>query len=184
MRKRLKINRYTPAAVYLKVHTYVGSATVYWAKHWQGTLFCGEDREGIPVTYNMTQGDADKSNKDDGPYGCGGAMGAYKAGEESTRFLSREVLIAAVEACWQSHYPQAKVLIEGENCVIEPQAVLIGPKEIKDRINVLYAECEALGWWEDDHDAEVDQRVDEWMRIWKDQIEPLAVDYTSTGATP
>lgn len=85
MRKRLNINRQTPAAVYLKITSYVGSATVYWAKHWQGTLTSGEDREGFPVTYTMTQDEADESNKGDGPYDFGGAMGAYSEGDESTR---------------------------------------------------------------------------------------------------
>ncbi len=98
--KRLNFNRYTPAAVYLKVHTYVGSATVFWDKHWQdwqGTLFCGNDREGVPVKFTMTQADADAENKDDGPYGMDGTIGVYKEGEDRTRLLSREAMLAAVE---------------------------------------------------------------------------------------
>ena len=174
MRKRLNINRQTPAAVYLKITSYVGSATVYWAKHWQGTLTSSEDREGFPVTYTMTQDEADESNKGDGPYDFGGAMGAYSEGDESTRFLSADRLRDAALACWQTHYPKAKVLIEGEvNCYM-PQPIWAGPPEIEARVNAIWVECEGLDWWESGNDAEVDKLVDEWMHIWKYEIEPLA----------
>ena len=81
---------------------------------------------------------------DDGPYDFGGATGAYEEGDQSTRFLSREALLAAVVACWQTHYPAGRVLIEGEVRVIEPQPILAGPAEIMERRNTLHAECEAL----------------------------------------
>ncbi len=49
----------------------------------------------------------------DGPFDFGGNTGAYHEGDESTRFLSKEALLLAAEACWQKHYPEGKVLIEG-----------------------------------------------------------------------
>ena len=83
--------------------------------------------------------------------------------------------------CWQTHYPAGRVLIEGEVRVIEPQPILAGPAEIMERKNTLHAECEALGWWADGNDDACDERVDEWMRIWNYQVEPLA---TATVETP
>ena len=50
----------------------------------------------------MTQADADESNKADGPYDFGGATGAYEEGDQSTRFLSREALLADALPCRQS----------------------------------------------------------------------------------
>ncbi len=169
----MNFNRYTPKAVYLHIRTYVGSATVYWAKHWQGTLFSGDDREGIEVTYTMSQADADESNKGDGPFDFGGNTGAYHEGDESTRFLSKEALLAAAEACWQKHFPEGKVLIEGEPRVIEPQPVLVGPQNIKDRINSIWELCEKLDWWDGGHEDEVEELSKEWQRIWKTEIEKL-----------
>ena len=81
--------------------------------------------------------------------------------------------------CWQTHYPAGRVLIEGEG-VIEPQPILAGPAEIMERINTLHAECEALGSWEDGNDGACDERVDEWMRIWNYQVEPLATAAVET----
>ena len=175
---KINFNRYTPKAVYLHIRTYVGSATVYWAKHWQGTLFSGEDRDGIEVTFAMSQAEADAANKEDGPYDspeeiAEGYHGSYHEGSESTRFLSREALLAAAEACWQKHFPLGKVLIEGEPRVLEPQPVLVGPQSIKDRINSIWELCEKLGWWDGDNEDEVQALSDEWQRIWKTEIETL-----------
>ncbi len=178
--KRLSINRDTPAVVYLKIRTYVGSATVYWAKHWQGALFTCGDREGVEVTFTMTQADADAANKEDGPYdspediACG-YQGSYRAGSTSTRFLSKESLLEAALAMWRTLCPKASVLIEGEATIIEPQPILVGPQSIKDRINAIWAQCEELGWWEGDEES-VEKLSDEWQKIWLTEIEPLADD--------
>ena len=59
-------------------------------------MFCGNDREGVPVKFTMTQADADAENKDDGPYGMDGTIGVYKEGDDSTRYF-REAMLAAVE---------------------------------------------------------------------------------------
>jgi hypothetical protein len=179
--KRLRINRDTPAVVYLKIRTYVGSATVYWAKHWQGALFHAGDRDGVEVTFAMSQADADAANKEDGPYdspedvACG-YLGSYHEGSTSTRFLSKESLLEAALACWQKQFPNASVLIEGEPGVIEPQPILVGPQSIKDRINSIWELCEKLGWWDSGNEDECEKLSDEWQKIWLTEIEPLADD--------
>ncbi len=91
------------------------------------------DREGIELSYEMTQADADEMNRQDGPYDdpeeiASGYHGCYSAGDMSTRFLSKESLPEAALACWQTHFPKASVLIEGEPCVIEPQPILVGQR--------------------------------------------------------
>ena len=180
--KRLKINRDTPAVVYFKIRTYVGSATVYWAKHWQGALFSNGDREGegVEVTFTMTQADADAANKEDGPYDSPediayGYQGSYHAGCESTRFTSKESLLESAIAVWQRHYPNASILIEGEPGIVEPQPILVGPPSIKERINTIWEKCEELGWWEGDEEA-VEKLSVEWQKIWLKEIEPLGVN--------
>jgi hypothetical protein len=42
----------------------------------------------------------------------------YKAGDESGRFFSKEALIDAARACWKQHFPDALLLIEGDQITL------------------------------------------------------------------
>jgi hypothetical protein len=161
----IQINRETPAICYLRITSWAGR--VSGAEHWYGKL-SGPHKHEHEVQYTLTQAEADRLNVD----GLD-----YAAGEESRRFCSKEALIEVALACWQQHFPEARLLIEGNASTIEPQPVLAGPPDIAARINQLWRECEELGWWDGDEAAceACKARSDEWKHIWKTEIEPLAL---------
>jgi hypothetical protein len=164
----ITINLDTPAVCYLRITTWAGSR-VCSAQHWYGTLSCGPRPRGEhDVQYILSQADADRLNNSDGD---------YRAGEESGRFFSKDALIEAALACWQQHFPKARLLIEGTADTLEPQPVLAGSPDIAARINQLWRECEELGWWDGDASAgeACEARSDVWLGIWKTEIEPLAL---------
>jgi hypothetical protein len=164
----MKLNLRPLTVCYLRINTWVGSS-VCCAEHWYGKLICGPrgDSKEIEVEYVLNKEEA-KRLEDDDP--C--PTHPYKAGETSHRFLSKAALLKAAAACWKTHFPSARFLIEGDPSASEPQWIISGPEDVKERVNALFAECERLNWWDGDS-KQVARLCNDWMRIWKREIEKV-----------
>jgi hypothetical protein len=134
--------------VYCEMKTWVGSASVWYAKHYYAKLVHGNERKEL--WYILTAEEAKaltKSEEDDE-----GAR-PYVVGDDTSRFLSEDRLKEAALAQYKEAYPGATILVYGEKCVCEPQIILDGPPELMATVNALYEEGEANNWWEDDEEV-------------------------------
>jgi len=129
--------------------------TAWGGQHSYGRLKCGGvDNRPIDMEYVLSQADADNLNRADRYHN-------YRAGETSGRFCSKAALHAAAIACYQSHFPGARFLIEGDPGTYDPQYILDGPERIVDVVNGIFQRCEELDWC-DRH-----KRLNAaWARIW------------------
>lgn len=156
----------TPAACFLRITTWVGTSAV-GAEHWYGR-FIYWSRNEIEVEHVLTADEAKRLNDGDG-------YNTYEAGDTSTRFFDREDLIAAAVECYRTHFPEAKLLIEGDPTTVQPQLILDGPFDLAVKINSIVDECNILGWWDAGEEAEqeCEKLCEEWRQIWRNEVQTL-----------
>ena len=174
----MKLNLRPLTVCYLRINTWVGSS-VCCAEHWYGKLVCGpQDAREIEVQYILTREDAKRLEEGDP---C--PTNPYKAGETSSRFFSKAALLKAAIACWKTHFPNARFLIEGDPSTIEPQWILDGPEDVRVRVNALFEECERLGWWDGPDEEQVRRLSNQWEGIWKRSIQKTSKSKEGEGQT-
>lgn len=93
-----------------------------------------------------------------------GLPGRTRPGELTNQFDSKEQLRKFAIKHWKEHFPKAVILIEGNSSTVEPQPILIGPKEIKDRVNKLSREADTIDRWEK-NEKRMDEICDEWNEL-------------------
>ena len=142
--------------VFLTISSFVGGGV--GAKHYYGRLRHLQGGDNPDVTYKMTKAEADLFN--------GRKKLGYRKGEESTRFSSRRKVINAAKRQFKIHFPKAAVLVLGETGVVEPQEILVGPREFKDRINRLAKRYEKLDWDVKADRPVIEKIAEEWQKLW------------------
>lgn len=151
--------------VYLTLTTWTESSCVAWAEHWYGRLHQRLPKQcdsTCDVTHKLTRKEARHLNEGDP------TAPPYKTGDESGRFFDRQSVIDAALAQWKEHWPDADILILGEQSCLDPQEVLAGPEPLKSDINAIVEWCHSTGYYDamqlnDEHKA---LRRD-WLLLWE-----------------
>jgi len=146
---------------YCHMMTWIGSS-VESAEHYYAWMQLGKDLGSRQdLQHILTESGAARRNrrKDDGP--------EWRAGLKTARFQSEEHLKKEAIKQYKVIFPSATVLVYGESCVFEPQAILDGPEEMKAAINELVDRAESIGWWEGDEEA-MEVICDEWAELWEE----------------
>lgn len=138
--------------VFLSVSSFIGVAVE--AVHYYGRLRLLQGGESIDITYKVTKAQAAK-------WGCG-----YRLGDKSTRFLSRRKVINAAKKHFKIYFPKAAVLVLGRSALAEPQEILVGPKEFKDKITKLAKRYARLDWDIEADREEIDEILSRWQEVW------------------
>jgi len=149
--------------VFLTISSFVGASP--GAIHYYGRLEHLQGDEAVDVTYKLTQKEADRFNVKWKVGGCEDLFG-YQEGEKSERFPSEKKLIVAAKKQFKVHFPKATVLVLGSSSVCEPQEILVGPKEFKDKITNLAKQYDKLDW-DDVVDRPMIEKIEEeWQKLW------------------
>lgn len=129
------------------------------ATHWFGVLHT-EHCEAIELLRTLTAEDARTLNKKDK------TPGSYRAGRTSNRFLAQQDVRREAIKIYRQSFPLAVLLIEGTITWRDPQHVLIGPPDVKGKLNALHERAQAIGFWDHpEHDVEMQRIADEWDGI-------------------
>jgi len=148
--------------VFLAISTFVGTSP--GAIHYYGRL---EHLQGgvVDVTFPLTEEQAKALNVQWGLKYSGMDAG-YQKGEQSERFPSEKKLIVVAKKQFKVHFPKATVLVLGSTGVVEPQEILVGPKEFKDAINVLARRYDKLNWDTKADRKEIKELEKRWQELW------------------
>ena len=134
-----------------------------WAYSGIGTHYYGRLRpcngEGVfDVSYKISQVEAARFNKN--------TRVKYEVGEESERFFSRSKLITAAKKQFKKYFSKATILVLGDRAVVEPQEILVGPKEFKDKITALAKQYDKLDWDDIADRSAIEKIEEEWQKLW------------------
>ncbi len=153
--------------VHLEITSWVGTIA-FGAIHYYGRL-CGSNGvsryERFSVTKKLTKTEARALNRRDS-FKC-----AYLP-KETDRLESREEVRRVAKRMWKKLFPKATILLEGSSGVIDPQKVLVAPKEAKERLNDLFDRTELIGWtWNGDpKDKKAMEKIE---KEWDAEMEKL-----------
>jgi len=111
------------------------------AEHYYGKLvYKGKDRQSMELLRTLSQKEATYLNKKDGCH-------LWSKGEETKRWDTRQQVVEEAEKVWKKHFPDADLLVLGGSAnSLEPQHILIGPDWLKEIVNPLAVELQALDW--------------------------------------
>lgn len=151
--------------VFLKVSTFVGTGV--GAAHYYGRLELLQGGDSVDVTCKLTQKHADRLNKgwltkemrEEGSVG-------YQKGEKSTRIFSRKAVISAARKQFKIHFLKATVLVLGSPVVAQPQEILVGPVEFKEKITKLAKEYDTLDWDREADRPRIRELEKAWEKLW------------------
>ena len=144
--------------VYLEITTWQGLSI--GAEHYYGKL-CGYNKgEHISVELKkvMTREDARILNKKDSAH-------CWEEGETTDRFDTEEGIKKIARKEWKKHFPQAKIVVEGREGVIEPQPIFVGPSDYKRKINAWAKKAEEINYW--DNEKVMEALCSKWERLSK-----------------
>ena len=151
--------------VHLIITSYIGQSL--GAIHWYGVLKEGYDsgdqakRKKVTLQKVLTEKDCIELNGVEGNYGY-----KYRPGYLYEGFNSKEEVIEKALEVWKTEFQDGQLLIRGNPAFAEPQEILIGPEEVKDKINTWWKRCEELGWREEDTSGEVEKISNEFWEYW------------------
>jgi hypothetical protein len=106
----------------------------------------------------------------------------YKAGEDTSRFLSEDKLKSEAIDQYKIMFPGASLLVYGDSGTIEPQPILDGPEGAVEWAEELVIACEENGWWEEDEPL-MDCLSDEWTLVMRQFDTDPKSYYTSVHRT-
>jgi hypothetical protein len=145
--------------VFLKITSWYGISV--GAEHYYGKLTDFKTNENIELTYPLTKEDAKYLNKKEK---IEDEIG-YEEGEESERFRNEEAVIERAKKQFKILFPKATILVRGTSDP-NPQEVLVGPKQFKNAINVLWQRCELLDWDREEDEEELEEIYGKWEKLW------------------
>lgn len=149
--------------IFVKVSTFVGTGV--GAVHYYGELSQVGGGRSVEVTHKLTQIEADRLNKKWLTSEMGTLTG-YQKGECSSRFFNRESTIVAAKKQFKKEFPTATVLVLGRSSFVEPQEILVGPKEFKTKINILAKKYNKLDWDVVTDRIKIEMLEKKWQRLW------------------
>lgn len=137
------------------------------AKHYSGTLkFNGGTGVKLTLEYTLNAGQAARLNKSD--RALGEHFAQWRVGHKCCRFETKgELIQAAIDAFTAHCVPLgAKVLLEGEMCVCDPQKVIFFTQDathVAGKMNQVYQWAKHIGFWDDDDkSAEMTGLAENW----------------------
>lgn len=153
--KKTKIVIDNAHIVYLEIHSWVGTAL--GASHYYGEL---KDRDKtVQLKTKLTHRQATKLNRDK-------EFKDFKAGDETTGFDSKELLIKEALKQWKSEFPHSTLLVEGRSSVSGPQEIIEGPDELKKAVNPLAQRADQIDWYTyRKHETEMQSLNDQWEKL-------------------
>lgn len=141
--------------VYLEISSWVGISL--GATHCYGDLWSNGER--YPMRKKLTPREAIALNKKH-------EWDQYRGGDLYSGFDSHsEITLIALET-YKTHFPQADILVLGRSCVAEPQKILDGPPEIKEKVNAWYEEAEKIDWYDGDQEERMEKISNEFWEFW------------------
>ncbi len=148
---------------YLEIMTWVGSSVVWYAKHYYGMIRFGDER--VDVECKLMKEEVDKLNVDSREDFFLGSK--YKVGEMTTRFSDKKKLIKEAIKLFKKDSHGYDALLEGRQGVCDPLKILVGPKDIMKKANLLWELFEERGGWGCPEDEESKVRIitDKWDEI-------------------
>ena len=144
-------------AVYLEVTSWRGISV--GAEHWYGHLdHFGDELERRELRRRMGAQEAAALTAKDG-------LGAlpYREGDTTERFPSEAAVVARARRVWRRWFPGARILVQGDGAIAEPQRVLSGDRDARVRINRLVRRADEIGRW--DAECEMERICAEWDAI-------------------
>ena len=162
--------RWQDTAAYLELLKFDG---VPWAKHYYAHInFNGERHD---LYREITTREAADLNKADNAM-LGGLL-HWAPRDQSSRYLDEDHAVREALKQWREMCPDARVLIQGDYCVAQPQLVLDGLGEVvTGAANYLFNKCEELGWWDEGNEDEVKRLDEKWHRLIRVTLEDLDAD--------
>lgn len=168
-RSRVLSSYWRDNVAFLSLTSFMG--VVSGASHWYASIWF--NKEKFEVAHELSTREAALMNKSDGKDIDGGFI--WSPGDRISRYRSKEDAIKVAKETWREIAPEAKVLIEGESYVAEPQPILDGlPVEIMDELNALFNKCESLGWYDEGNDAEVEKIHKTWKAKIKEELDAMS----------
>ncbi len=152
---------------YLKITTWVGSLSN--AQHYYGRIvFALKEHRDIDVNHKLTIKEAINLNKSDN-FRFIPNNNNYKAGEVTDRFMDESKLKReAIKTFKKEVMPKGfEILMLGDNCCIDPEEMLVGPKSVMEKSNELNDRFNALNGWEckDEDEKIVDHICKQWDKV-------------------
>ena len=149
----------TKYIAFLSLTSFMGA--VPGASHWYANIWFNKERTDLD--HAISKREAAVMNKSDNRFD---RESTWSPGDVTSRYGSKEDAIKVAKERWREIAPDAKVLVEGDSFVGEPQPVLEGlPDETMNKLNALYQVCEDLGWWDGKNTEEVEKNNQEWFAL-------------------
>lgn len=135
-------------------------------EHYYGKLVgdVGDEYTHVKLEHALTAKQAAYLNKKDGAT-C--SFGRVRKGDKTGRFDTKDAIRTAAKKVWKSAFPAGVVLIEGSRCSADPHPILVGPADLKQRVNEMCEEAEAFGRWEGD-EGKMEMLCKEWGSLMKE----------------
>jgi len=144
--------------VYLEILSFRGYCP--GATHYYGNLFCSYREEGVKrkLFYRLSRKQAATFNK----YNRS-VYGKYKKGDLSERFFDEKDLIKEARKTLKKEFKDADLLIFGSSSVIDPQEILVGPRNLKTKANQIWRKTEKISW--EENEKEMRKLSREWENL-------------------
>ena len=165
---RSKNTTKTSKIVWLKISSWSGISI--GAVHIYGELIPDGSQEGVSLEKTLTATQARKLNKWYRQTGGVGGLTTYRAGYKTTGFDDESELTEFALKTYREHFPKAELLIKGQAMNVEPQLILDGPSDVKEKAERLLREARALEYWEH---RENYKRMDALSDEWEDLLKPF-----------
>jgi len=154
---------------YLKITSFMEIGSI-GASHYYGSLVgYNPDYNKIDIEKTKSKADAKKLNSLD-------RETYHREGQKTSRFETKEEIINIALVEYKNHFPEACILILGNNAKAEPQKILDAPSDILSKGNKMFEESEEIGWiqkhgfWYRPKDKEerIDELCYEWYKLLKE----------------
>ncbi|HVT78321.1 MAG TPA: hypothetical protein VHD87_14895 [Acidimicrobiales bacterium] len=144
---------------HLELQTFGG--IVAGASHYMANLVSNDNRK-IVIEWQIDQHTAHRWNRIEKAKWSGALAYEYKAGSASNRFNSREDAISAAVAAFGHIATPPDVLVKGNPAASGPHRPMAGDAAIIVDMAALFAQAEAVGWWDGSERDEMYRISNEW----------------------
>jgi hypothetical protein len=147
--------------VYLDLRSFPAYVSVM--QHVYADLHCNGESVSLEKTLTAAEARTMKRPEPDFGWEEGDTTSRLASNDEATRIALKE---------WHDHFPGATVLIEGQSSTAEPQTIIAGfSPERRMELNLIFMECEKLGWWDGGNEEDVQALSDKWFALFDQYLE-------------
>lgn len=133
-------------------------------QHVYANLDCNGESVILEKTLTSVEAQTRKRSEPDFAWEEGDTTSRLASCDEATRIALKE---------WRGHFPEATVLITGRSGIAAgPQAIVAGlSPEQRVELNLIFLDCENLGWWDSGNEEEVQALSDKWFALFDQYLE-------------